>query len=104
MGTSSLVRPEQNTLNLSNLARLCEVVRDLHADGHRVVIVSSGAVGVGAQRLGLSARPKELAQKQALAAVGQVHLMRFYDDFFSALGLVRAYHSHSALGCWLCSL
>ncbi len=90
MGTSSLVRPEQNTLNLSNLARLCEVVRDLHADGHKVVIVSSGAVGVGAQRLGLSARPKELSQKQALAAVGQVHLMRFYDDFFSALGLVRA--------------
>ena len=54
----------------------------------RVVIVSSGAVGVGAQRLGLSSRPSKLSQKQALAAVGQVHLMRFYDDFFSALGLV----------------
>ena len=54
----------------------------------RVVLVSSGAVGVGAQRLGLSSRPSKLPQKQALAAVGQVHLMRFYDDFFSALGLV----------------
>jgi glutamate 5-kinase len=53
------------------------------------VVVSSGAVGVGAQRFRLASRPKELAQKQALAAVGQVHLMRFYDDFFSALGLVR---------------
>ena len=53
-----------------------------------MVIVSSGAVGVGAQRLGLHARPSKLPQKQALAAVGQVHLMRFYDDFFSAIGLV----------------
>lgn len=53
-----------------------------------MVVVSSGAVGVGAQRLGLSSRPSKLSQKQALAAVGQVHLMRFYDDFFSALGLV----------------
>lgn len=88
MGTSSLVRSEQNTLNLSSLARLCEVVRDFRADGHKVVIVSSGAVGVGAQRMKMSSRPKELSQKQALAAVGQVHLMRFYDDFFSALGLV----------------
>ena len=65
-----------------------QVVRDLHAEGHRVVIVSSGAVGVGAQRLGLAQRPKDLPKKQALAAVGQVHLMRFYEDFFSALGLV----------------
>ena len=55
-----------------------------------MVIVSSGAVGVGAQRLGLAQRPKEIAQKQALAAVGQVHLMRFYEDFFHALGLVRS--------------
>ena len=51
-----------------------------------MVIVSSGAVGVGEpQRLGLHARPSKLPQKQALAAVGQVHLMRFYDDFFSAI-------------------
>jgi glutamate 5-kinase len=65
-----------------------QVVHDLHAKGHKVVIVSSGAVGVGAQRLGLTTRPKEIAQKQALAAVGQVHLMRYYEDFFHALGLV----------------
>ena len=52
------------------------------------MIVSSGAVGVGCQRLGLAVRPKELAKRQALAAAGQVHLMRYYDDFFSAIGLV----------------
>eukprot|EP00884_Botryococcus_braunii_P023354 jgi/Botrbrau1/9702/Bobra.0201s0032.1 len=90
VGTSSLVRTEQNSINLSNLARICETVRDLHVAGHRVVVVSSGAVGVGAQRFRLASRPGQLAQKQALAAVGQVHLMRFYDDFFSALGLTCA--------------
>lgn len=57
--------------------------------GHYVIIVSSGAVGVGCQRLGLKQRPSKLAQKQALAAVGQVHLMRFYEDILNALGLVR---------------
>ena len=54
-----------------------------------MILVSSGAIGVGCQRLGLAARPTKIAQKQALAAVGQVHLMRYYEDFFSALGLVR---------------
>ena len=39
VGTSSLVRPEQNTLNLSNLARLCEVVRELNAQNHRYVVI-----------------------------------------------------------------
>jgi len=72
VGSSSLVRSEAGSLNLSNLARICETVRDLRAEGHRVVLVSSGAVAVGAQRLGLAARPADLAQRQALAAVGQV--------------------------------
>lgn len=55
-----------------------------------MVLVSSGAVGVGCQRLGLIDRPSELAKKQALAAVGQVHLMRYYEDLFSACGLTCA--------------
>lgn len=49
--------------------------------------MSSGAVGAGAARMGLTARPADLAAKQALAAIGQVHLMRYYDDFFGALRL-----------------
>jgi hypothetical protein len=56
--------------------------------GHFVILVSSGAIGVGCQRLGLTTRPTKIAQKQALAAVGQGHLMRYYEDFFQALGLV----------------
>ena len=44
---------------------------------------------MGCQRMGLTTRPTQLAKKQALAAVGQVHLMKYYEDFLSALGLVR---------------
>ncbi|KXZ50922.1 hypothetical protein GPECTOR_14g169 [Gonium pectorale] len=90
VGTSSLVRPEQQTLNLTNLARICETVKLLKHEGHHVIIVTSGAVGVGCQRLGLTTKPSVLAKKQALAAVGQVHLMKFYEDFFAALGLTCA--------------
>lgn len=43
---------------------------------------------MGCQRLGLSSRPTKIAQKQALAAIGQVHLMRYYEDILTALGLV----------------
>lgn len=87
VGTSSLVRSEQQTLNISNLARIADTVKLLHDQGHHVILVSSGAVGVGCQRLGLTSRPTQLARKQALAAVGQVHLMRYYEDFLSSLGL-----------------
>lgn len=87
VGTSSLIRAEQGSLNLSSLASITETVRDLKAQGFNVIIVSSGAVGVGCQRLRLAVRPDSLAQKQALAAVGQVHLMRYYDDLFTAVDM-----------------
>ncbi len=58
--------------------------------GHQVIVVTSGAVGVGCHRLGLTSKPTQLAQKQALAAVGQIHLMKYYEDIFNAVGLVRA--------------
>lgn len=47
-------------------------------------------MGVGCQRLGLYERPTKLCQKQVMAAIGQVHLMRNYEDTFNALGLVSA--------------
>ena len=55
--------------------------------GIRVVLVSSGAVGAGMFRMGLTEKPKEVAKKQALAAVGQVHLMRYYEDIFNTIGI-----------------
>lgn len=51
-------------MNLSAIARLCETVAVMHTAGHRVVVVTSGAVGVGAQRLGLAKRPSEIPAKQ----------------------------------------
>lgn len=70
---------------LSVLARLVETLSLLQRQGHRVILVSSGAVGVGCARLGLGERPKAIEQKQAVAAVGQGRLMRIYDDLFTVL-------------------
>ena len=85
IGTSSLTQPETGLLALSTIASLVEALSELRRQGHRVVLVSSGAVGVGCARLGLIERPKSIALKQAIAAVGQGRLMRIYDDFFTAL-------------------
>jgi glutamate 5-kinase len=85
IGTSSLTQPETGDLALATIARLIEVLTQLCRQGHQVVLVSSGAVGVGCARLGLSERPRTIAKKQAIAAVGQGRLMRVYDDLFSTL-------------------
>jgi glutamate 5-kinase len=83
IGTSSLTQPETGQLALSTIATLVETLCYLKSQGHQVVLVSSGAVGVGCGRLGLTERPKAIALKQAVAAVGQGRLIRIYDDLFS---------------------
>ena len=85
VGTSSLTQPETGKLALSTIAKLVETLTHLRSSGHSVVLVTSGAVGVGCARLGLKTRPQTLALKQAVAAVGQGRLMRIYDDFFTSL-------------------
>ncbi|WP_017658545.1 glutamate 5-kinase [Baaleninema simplex] len=85
IGTSSLTHPQSGDLSLSTLASLVETLTRLRRRGYRPVLVSSGAVGVGCARLGLSDRPRRLATKQAVAAVGQGRLMRVYDDLFTSL-------------------
>ena len=84
IGTSSLLRGD--CLHLSMLGFLAETCADLSKRGMRVVVVTSGSVGVGCKILN-SPKPKDLAGKQAFAAVGQVHLMRMYEDFFTTLDL-----------------
>jgi glutamate 5-kinase len=84
IGTSSLTKPDTGDLRLAAIARLVEVVVQLQRLGHRVVLVSSGAIGVGCTRLGMTDRPSRIAAKQAIAAVGQGRLIRIYDDFFAA--------------------
>ncbi|MFN5854395.1 MAG: glutamate 5-kinase [Pseudanabaenaceae cyanobacterium] len=91
IGTSSLTQPDSqsgkgNQLQIATIARLVEVVVKLRQSGYGVVLVSSGAVGIGCARLGITQRPRTIAKKQAVAAVGQGRLMGIYDDFFSALG------------------
>ncbi len=85
IGTSSLTQPETGQLALSTIATLAETLCHLRSQGHRVILVSSGAVGVGCARLGLTERPKAIALKQAVAAVGQGRLIRIYDDLFTTL-------------------
>lgn len=85
IGTSSLTQPETDTLALATIASLVEVIQQLRQQDHRVILVSSGAVGVGCARLGLKERPRTIALKQAIAAIGQGRLMRIYDDFFTVL-------------------
>ncbi|HAG84780.1 MAG TPA: glutamate 5-kinase [Cyanobacteria bacterium UBA12227] len=85
VGTSSLTQAATGQLALSTIAMLVETLTKLRASGHGVVLVTSGAVGIGCARLGLKLRPQTLALKQAIAAVGQGRLMRVYDDFFTSL-------------------
>lgn len=85
IGTSSLTQPETGQLALSTIATLVETLSDLRRRGYQVILVSSGAVGVGCTRLGLTERPRTIALKQAVAAVGQGRLMRVYDDLFTTV-------------------
>lgn len=87
LGTSSIVDEKTHEPNLSILTLIVEAAARLHKDGHRVVLVSSGAVGVGLRRMDVDRRPKELPRIQALAAVGQCRLMSLWDSLFSHLRL-----------------
>lgn len=81
VGTSTLTH-EGGKLNFKSFDALARVLTDIHNLGNDVILVSSGAIAVGASKLMMSERPKELSLKQAAAAVGQCELMHLYDKFF----------------------
>ena len=81
VGTSTLTH-DNGKLNLRRVETLCKVLSDLQAAGHEVVLVTSGALGVGVGKLGLPERPHVTRERQAVAAVGQCELMFIYDKFF----------------------
>ena len=85
VGTSSLTY-ENGKLNLCSMERLVRVVADLKNSGKEIVLVSSAAIAVGQNRLGLKSRPKETKEKQATAAVGQCDLMAMYSKLFHEYG------------------
>ena len=82
VGTSTLAHPS-GLLNIRRVEALCKVMSDLKNAGHELVLVSSGAIGMGVGKLSLRERPSDIPTKQAAAAVGQCELMYTYDKLFS---------------------
>ncbi len=81
IGTSTLTH-KNGSVNLRRFEALCRIVSDIMNAGHQVILVSSGAIGMGVGKLGLRSRPSDIAGKQACAAVGQCELMYEYDKLF----------------------
>jgi glutamate 5-kinase len=81
VGTSSLSY-KNGRMNFQRIAKLAYVLSALRSRNLEIILVSSGAIGVGAGRIGMLDKPRELAKKQALAAIGQAELMRIYQKFF----------------------
>ena len=82
IGTSTLAH-KSGLLNIRRVEELCKVMSDLKNAGNQVILVSSGAIGMGAGKLSLAEKPSDIPTKQAAAAVGQCELMYTYDKLFS---------------------
>ena len=82
IGTSTLAHATGH-LNIRRVEHLCKVLSDIKNSGHQLIMVSSGAIGMGVGKMGLRNRPKDIPTKQAAAAVGQCELMYTYDKLFS---------------------
>ena len=89
VGTSTLTY-DTGKLNLQRIDRLARVLTDLHNSGLEVVLVTSGSIAVGVEKLKLKERPSDIPMKQAAAAVGQCELMSIYSKSFSEYGQVVA--------------
>lgn len=85
VGTSTLAHAT-GRLNIKHTGELCKVISDLKNAGHEVILVSSGAIGMGVGKLGLKEKPTDIPTKQAAAAVGQCELMYVYDRLFTEYG------------------
>ncbi len=85
IGTSSLIH-QNGKVNLQTIDRLAYTLAALTNQGYELVLVTSGAIGVGMAKLGVTVRPAEIAQQQALAAIGQSELMTLYTQRFSDYG------------------
>ena len=89
IGTNVLTRPS-GELGLGRIHTLIEDIVDLRRRGFQVIVVSSGAISLGMDRLGLKHRPATLPEKQACAAVGQIRLMSVYEHAFERFGIATA--------------
>lgn len=82
IGTSSLIHPN-GKINFSGIDQLAFVLTDLSNQGKEIILVSSGAIGVGMDKLRITERPNQIPAQQAVAAVGQSELMNIYNQRFS---------------------
>ena len=82
VGTSTLAH-STGRLNIRRIEELCKVLADLKNAGHQIILVSSGAIGMGVGKLSLTDRPDDIPTKQAAASVGQCELMYTYDKIFT---------------------
>lgn len=89
VGTSSLTH-SNGEINLHFINKLCEILTDIHNSGREVVLVTSGAIGVGKRRVNLKNKKLSLSEKQAMAAIGQGLLLHIYEKGFSEFGQVSA--------------
>lgn len=85
VGTSTLTY-DTGKINIRRMSKLAQVLSDLKNGGKEIVLVTSGAIGVGVGKLGLKERPKDTPGRQAAATVGQCELMFLYDKFFGEFG------------------
>ena len=83
IGTSTLTH-QNGCVNIRRIESLCKIISDMMNAGNEVILVSSGAIGMGTGKLNLKERPRDIAGKQAAAAVGQCELMYIYDKEFTS--------------------
>ncbi|MGN0675829.1 MAG: glutamate 5-kinase [Oscillospiraceae bacterium] len=86
VGTSTLTH-KTGRLNIRRMEKFVKVLADLQNSGKEIILVSSGAIGLGMAKMGLTERPKDTPMKQACAAVGQCELMYIYDKLFGEYNL-----------------
>lgn len=90
VGTSTITHAETGNIDLDKLEKFVRILTNLLNKGKEVIVVSSGAVGIGRNILGFTERPRERAQVQACAAVGQGKLIMMYEKLFAEYGYVTA--------------
>ena len=87
LGSSSILSESTLEPKIRIMSSIVEAVSQLRQNGHRVVLVCSGAIGLGRIRMNITTKPKNLGERQALAALGQLRLMTLWDNLFGMLGI-----------------
>ena len=89
IGTSSLTNAN-GTINFANIEKLTKAISEMRKNGKNVMLVTSGAIAVGAAKMGWEHRPSKLPEKQALAAIGQAELIKIYEKYFANYNQIAA--------------